>query len=108
MTEQHPPIQLPHRHDPLSIHVLVQRDGIPGRDVVSADASAKVAADCEIVSRRLSVDFSTNSLSQHETAVEPDDFAWGSTVVAAYQVGRFRTGASSNIGFSVSRNAGRT
>jgi len=79
-----------------------------GHDVVSADASDKVAANCEIVSRRLSVDLSTNDRSQHETAVEPDDFAWGSTVVAAYQVGRFPGGASSNIGFSVSRDAGRT
>ena len=79
-----------------------------GRDVVSADATDKVAASCEVVSRRLSNDLSTNVRSQHETAVEPDDFAWGSAVLAAYQVGRFRTGASSNIGFAFSRDAGRT
>lgn len=29
MTEQRPPIEFPHRHDPVSVHVLVQRDGIP-------------------------------------------------------------------------------
>src|SRR5207248_7702685 len=40
--------------------------------------------------------------------VEPDDFAWGSTVVAAYQVGRFSSGAASNIGFAVSRDGGRS
>ncbi|MEN3341893.1 MAG: hypothetical protein V7644_1297 [Actinomycetota bacterium] len=79
-----------------------------GVDVVSADASDRVAKNCEIVSRRLSVDRSTNPGSQHETAVEPDDFAWGSAVVATYQVGRFAGGASSNIGFAVSRDAGRT
>jgi hypothetical protein len=79
-----------------------------GFDVVTADLADKVAANCRVVSRRLSVDPSTNSLSQHETAVEPDDAAWGSTVVAAYQLGRFETGASSNIGFAVSRDAGRT
>lgn len=79
-----------------------------GFDVVSADLSDKVAANCKIVSRRLSVDSSTNPQSQHETAVEPDDAAWGPTVVAAYQVGRFSTGASSNIGFAVSRDSGRT
>ena len=79
-----------------------------GTDVVSADLLDKVAANCTIVSRRLSVDQSTNPLSQHETAVEPDDAAWGSTVVATYQVGRFDTGASSNIGFALSRDAGRT
>jgi len=79
-----------------------------GFNVVSADLSDKVSASCKVVSRRLSVDPSTNPQSQHETAVEPDDAAWGSTVVAAYQVGRFATGASSNIGFAVSRDAGRT
>ena len=79
-----------------------------GFDVVSADLSDKVAANCEVVSRRLSVDLSTNPASQHETAVEPDDAAWGSTVVAAYQLGRFERGAASNIGFATSGDAGRT
>ena len=79
-----------------------------GFDVVSADLSDKIAGNCKIVSRRLSVDPSTNPLSQHETAVEPDDVAWGPTVVAAYQVGRFSGGASSNIGFALSQDSGRT
>lgn len=79
-----------------------------GRDIVSADAADHVAANCEVVSRRLSVDTSTNPASQHETAVEPDSFAWGSTVVAAYQLGRFANGGASNIGVSVSTDAGRT
>lgn len=80
----------------------------PGLDVVSADLADAVAANCETVSRRLSVDLSTNPSSQHETAVEPDDAAWGSTVVAAYQLGRFADGASSNIGFATSANGGRS
>jgi hypothetical protein len=80
----------------------------PGFDVVSADLADTVAANCEVVSRRLSVDLSTNPASQHETAVEPDDAAWGSTVVAAYQLGRFPGGAASNIGFAMSGDAGRT
>jgi len=79
-----------------------------GIDVVSADLGDTVAANCEVVSRRLSVDLSTNPSSQHETAVEPDDAAWGSTVVAAFQLGRFEGGASSNIGFATSNDAGRT
>src|SRR6185437_5850831 len=58
-----------------------------GTDVVSADLSDKVAGDCEVVSRRLSVDPYANRDSQHETAVEPDNFAFGNTVVAAYQLG---------------------
>ncbi len=79
-----------------------------GFDVVAADLGDTVAPNCEVVSRRLSVDSSTNPASQHETSVEPDDFASGATVVATYQVGRFVTGGASNIGFAVSRDAGRT
>jgi hypothetical protein len=78
-----------------------------GTDVVSADLSDKVAADCEIVSRRLSVDPYANRDSQHETAVEPDDFAFGNTVVAAFQLGR-RDAAAANIGTAVSHDGGRT
>ena len=79
-----------------------------GRDIVSADATDKVAADCEVVSRRLSVDPYQNADSQHETAVEPDSAAWGDTVVAAFQLGRREGGAASNIGTAVSRDDGRT
>jgi len=79
-----------------------------GVDVVSADGSDKVAPNCEIVSRRLSVDPYANADSQHETAVEPDSFAWGSTVVAAFQLGRRADGAAANIGTAVSTDAGRT
>jgi len=79
-----------------------------GFNVVSADLGDTVAADCQVVSRRLSVDTSTNAASQHETAVEPAAAAAGATVVAAYQVGRFANGGASNIGFAVSRDSGRT
>jgi len=79
-----------------------------GFNVVAADLSDKVAANCQVVSRRLSVDASTNPAGQHETSVEPADAAWGATVVAAYQVGRFATGGASNIGFAVSKDAGRS
>jgi BNR repeat-like domain len=80
----------------------------PGIDVASADAADKVAASCEVVSRRLSVDPYANGDSQHETAVEPDSSASGDTVVAAFQVGRRASGAAANIGTAVSHDAGRT
>ena len=54
------------------------------------------------------VDPYKNSDSQHESAVEPDSFSFGSTVVAAFQVGRRENGASANIGTAVSTDAGRT
>jgi hypothetical protein len=79
-----------------------------GTDVVSADAGDRVAANCEIVSRRISVDAFQNADGQHETAVEPDSFGWGSTVVATFQLGRREAGAAAAIGAAVSRDAGRT
>jgi len=50
----------------------------------------------------------TNSSSQHRTEVEPDTFAFGSTVVGGFQVGRFFDGGSSNIGWATSTNGGST
>jgi BNR repeat protein len=79
-----------------------------GVDVVSADLADKIAGNCEVVSRRLSVDAYANSDSQHETAVEPGSAANGDTVLAAYQLGRRDGGAAANIGTSISHDAGRT
>jgi hypothetical protein len=78
-----------------------------GVDTVSADQSDRLN-NCEVVSRRISVDPYANADSQHETAVEPDSFAYGGTVVATFQVGRRRDGASANIGTAASTDGGRT
>jgi hypothetical protein len=48
----------------------------------------------------------TNSTSQHKTVVEPDTFSFGSTIVAAGQLGRFFGGGASGIGVSTSTNNG--
>jgi hypothetical protein len=50
----------------------------------------------------------TNSTSQHKTAVEPDTFAYGSTMVVASQLGRFNDGGGSDIGYSTSTDSGAT
>jgi hypothetical protein len=52
----------------------------------------------------------TNSSSQHHTEVEADTFAFGSTLVSAFQAGRFSDsgGGSSDIGFATSLDGGRT
>jgi hypothetical protein len=56
---------------------------------------------------KISTDPYTNSSSQHATEVEPDTFASGSTIVAAFQAGRFFSGGgSSNIGWATSTNGG--
>jgi len=50
----------------------------------------------------------TNTDSQHRTQVEPDTFASGNTIVAAFQSGRFTDGGASNVGWATSTDAGAT
>jgi len=57
---------------------------------------------------QVSQDPYTNKTSQHKTEVEPDTFAFGDTVVAAFKAGRFFKGGASNIGWATSINGGRT
>src|SRR4051812_40673177 len=57
---------------------------------------------------RVSTDPFANPTSQHATEVEPDTFAFGSTVVAAFQVGRFFDGGATDIGFARSGDGGAT
>src|SRR5260370_1779664 len=38
----------------------------------------------------------------HQTEEEPDTFAVGSTIVSAFQVGRFHNGGAADIGFATS------
>jgi hypothetical protein len=86
-------------------------DGIrcgDGRDLVNAELDDVVAADCELVVRQLSRDPYDDEPSQHETQAEPDSFSFGSTVVAAFQVGRWVDGGAANTGWATSRDGGRT
>jgi hypothetical protein len=57
---------------------------------------------------RISKDPFTNPDSQHATQVEPDTFAHGSTVVSAFQTGRFFDGGSTDIGWATSQDGGAT
>lgn len=45
---------------------------------------------------------------QHATAVEPDSFSFGNTVVAAFQVGRTPTVAAAALGWATSTDGGTT
>ena len=56
--------------------------------------------------QRLSSDPYTNTTSQHKTQLEPDTFSYGSTIVSAFQSGRFFDGGASNIGWATSKNNG--
>ncbi|MER6068129.1 sialidase family protein [Streptomyces sp. NPDC001817] len=57
---------------------------------------------------QVSTDPFTNSSSQHATELEPDTFAYGNTIVASSQVGRFTDGGSSDIGWNTSTDGGTT
>jgi hypothetical protein len=57
---------------------------------------------------RISTDPFTNPTSMHATQVEPDAFAFGTTIVAAFQSGRFFVAGASDIGFATSRDGGIT
>ncbi len=61
-----------------------------------------------VLAHPISDDPYTNISSQHRTQVEADSFAFGNTIVAAFQTGRFSNGGASNIAWSTSTNAGRT
>lgn len=71
-----------------------------GALAVPAVASANVPLT------RIGADPFTNSTSQHRTVVEPDTFSFGSTIVAAAQLGRFFGGGASGIGVATSTNNG--
>ena len=79
-----------------------------GVDVVAADLNDRVDPDCEIVSRRIHRDRHVDPDGQHESEVEPDSLTVGATTVAVFQVGRFRAGGATSIGFSTSRDDGRS
>ena len=70
--------------------------------VVFVPSSAQAA----VTLTQLSSDPFTNASSQHATEVEPDSFAYGSTIVAAFQQGRFFGGGASGMGWATSTNAG--
>jgi hypothetical protein len=74
--------------------------------LVLALTTALVAAAATLV--QISTDTFTNTTSQHKTEVEPDTFSSGSTIVSAFQMGRFTNGGASDLGFATSQNAGVT
>src|SRR5258708_5759539 len=59
-------------------------------------------------SLQLSTDPYTNSTRQHKTEVEPDTYSFNSTIVSAFQVGRFTNGGGSNTGWATSTDNGTT
>jgi hypothetical protein len=79
-----------------------------GHDIVDSELGDRVGRRCEVVARQLSRD-TTVGAGLHRTEVEPTTLAVGSTVLAAFQLGRYAgEGGADALGFSTSRNGGRT
>ncbi len=52
--------------------------------------------------------FTNGGGAEHATELEADTFAYGSTIVGTFQVGRFPDGGASAIGWAMSTNAGKS
>jgi hypothetical protein len=72
----------------------------------TATFSLTVGSSGGITLTQASTDPYTDTDAQHATQVEPDTFAYGSTIVSAFQVGRVYGGGSSNLGWATSTNNG--
>lgn len=66
------------------------------------------ASPNSVTTTQISSDPYKNTDSQHMTELEPDTFAFGKTIVSAFQVGRFYNGGASNAGWATSTDAGKT
>src|SRR5215218_5828358 len=84
----------------------LQRSALVGAVATATVLAGATSARATVPLTRVSADPFTNPTSQHATELEPDTFAFGSTVVAAYQVGRFFDGGASDIGYARSTDGG--
>src|SRR3954452_21112434 len=84
--------------------------GLRRMGAVAAGAGRRLpaAATANVPVTAISHDPFANTTSQHATEVEPDTFSNGSTVVSAFQVGRFFNGGATDIGVSRSTDGGAT
>jgi hypothetical protein len=69
-------------------------------------ATASASAAPTLV--KISADPFHNSASQHRTEVEPDTFAFGNSIVSAFQTGRVFGGGGADIGWATSQDGGVT
>ncbi len=76
--------------------------------VLAISVAVAVPASAQFTLTKISTDTFTDTDAQHATEVEPDTFAFGNTIVSAFQVGRIFGGGGSDIGFSTSTDGGKT
>src|SRR6266700_106410 len=88
--------------------VRARRAWLAAGAALAAVAVGAVPAAANVTLTMISSDPFNNSTSQHATEVEPDTFSNGSTIVSAFQQGRFFDGGASDIGFATSTDSGVT
>jgi len=74
--------------------------------VVALSLACAASAQAAVPLNQVFTDPFTNTTSQHKTVVEPDTFAFGSTMVTAAQSGRFNDGGGSGIGWATLNSTG--
>jgi hypothetical protein len=79
---------------------------IPAAASLALAVGTPASANVSLI--RVSHDIYTDAQAQHQTEVEPDTVAAGSTIVSVFQVGRVFRGGASNIGWATSTNGGAT
>jgi BNR repeat-like domain len=87
---------------------LTRPAALMGALAAAATLAVATPASASVALTQISSDPFTNASSQHATEVEPDTFANGSTVISAFQVGRFFDGGATDIGFARSTDGGST
>jgi hypothetical protein len=73
---------------------------------LAASAVLVAATAAQALVSPISQDQYTDTVGQHATQVEPDSFAFGSTIVTAVQTGRWLNGGASNINVATSTTGG--
>jgi hypothetical protein len=79
-----------------------------GQAAAAEQADSVLVQAANVAVTKIGDDPYANTTSQHKTQVEPDTFAYGTTIVAAAQTGRFNDGGGSNICWATSTNSGAT
>jgi hypothetical protein len=96
----------------LSAHLIargLRRLAVVPVSILAVLATSSVAS-ANVPIKTVSHDPFTNIAGNlyHQTEVEPDTFAWGSTIVSVFQTGRYSDGGSDDIGWATSTDAGGT
>jgi hypothetical protein len=91
-----------------SLRAGARRAGLAAGGAAAALLIGAAPALANVALTQISSDPFTNTTSQHATQVEPDTLSSGSTIVSAFQSGRFTDGGSSDIGFATSKDGGAT